>query len=90
MKRIWKYLVIVIWVTVFSTISISTCQETFYIFLLDYQYPCLAHFLFITFSVKEAFSGFLLRLSSRDFLVSTRVKKMHDGETNAFWLGTTN
>lgn len=59
MRRAWKYLIIIIWMIVFSTISICTCQETFYIFL-DYQYPYIAHFSFTIFLEKEAFRRLLI------------------------------
>lgn len=42
----------------FPTISICTCQETFYIFM-DYQYLYIAHYSFTIFLEKEALGDFL-------------------------------
>ncbi len=78
LAKVLKYLVMFIWVTVFSTILICSCQETYYIFLLVYQYPCLAHFSFMIFLEKEAFSGFLIQRIKLSFTCLVRYNKLNE------------
>ena len=57
MRRVWRYLVMFIWVTVFFYYFNMYIPKNFLYFLIGLPVSILAHF---SFMEKKAFNGFLI------------------------------